>query len=279
MGQKDTSRPTREPKHLGSRAGPWRLPFVLALALVFLSMSACGSSRLRRELGEHRHRYLSENGVLHTVEPGQTLWRIAQAYEVSVQLLAEINDLEDPSRIEVGQALWIPGARRVVKLKSLPASSTQVASGSRAAPTPAGPSKGKSSGASPANSGVSTQKSRFIWPVKGVLYSRFGVRNGVQHDGIDIAAPAGSEVVAADDGEVLFVGEQRGYGNLVLILHDDGLVTIYAHNSRNLTKQGARVRRGEKIAEVGRTGRASGPHLHFEVREKRIPRNPLFFLP
>jgi murein DD-endopeptidase MepM/ murein hydrolase activator NlpD len=86
-------------------------------------------------------------------------------------------------------------------------------------------------------------------------------------------------VVAAADGTVLYAGEQPGYGAIVILEHEGGLVTLYAHNSRVLVREGARVRRGEAIARVGQTGRTTGPHLHFEVREGTRPRNPLLFLP
>jgi murein DD-endopeptidase MepM/ murein hydrolase activator NlpD len=78
---------------------------------------------------------------------------------------------------------------------------------------------------------------------------------------------------------VLYVGSQKGYGNLILVRHSDNLITVYAHNDENKATVGAHVRQGEQIAVVGQTGNATGPHLHFEVRQDRIPRNPLFFLP
>jgi murein DD-endopeptidase MepM/ murein hydrolase activator NlpD len=112
-----------------------------------------------------------------------------------------------------------------------------------------------------------------------VLYGRFGVRGGQRHDGIDIAAPEGTKVTAAADGTVLYVGEQTGYGAVAILRHEGGLVTLYAHNAAVLVREGARVRRGEAIAKVGQTGRTTGPHLHFEVREGTRPRNPLLFLP
>ena len=115
--------------------------------------------------------------------------------------------------------------------------------------------------------------------LKGVLYGRYGVRAGHRHDGIDIAAPEGTTVSAAAAGTVIYAGEQTGYGSIVIVRHDGGLVTLYAHNSRLLVDEGARVRRGEPIARVGQTGRTTGPHLHFEVREGTRPRNPLLYLP
>lgn len=205
-------------------------------------------------------------GVLHPVEKGQTLWRIARAYDVKPQLLAEVNDLLDPTQVKVGQALWIPGAKK--RLAVPPAPSLV----DKAGPDP-------SAGDDEPGSKLDVARTRFIWPVKGVLYSRFGVREGAQHDGIDISAPQGTVVVAADSGVVLFAGSQRGYGNIILLKHADGLLTIYAHNHENTVRQGDRVKSGQRIGVVGQTGRASGPHLHFEVRKNRLPRNPLFFLP
>jgi murein DD-endopeptidase MepM/ murein hydrolase activator NlpD len=112
-----------------------------------------------------------------------------------------------------------------------------------------------------------------------VLYGRYGVRAGKRHDGVDIAAPEGTVVGAAAAGTVIFAGEQAGYGHIVILKHAGGLVTLYAHAARILVDEGARVRQGDPIAKVGQTGRTSGPHLHFEVREGTRPRNPLLFLP
>jgi murein DD-endopeptidase MepM/ murein hydrolase activator NlpD len=117
------------------------------------------------------------------------------------------------------------------------------------------------------------------WPLEGVLYGRYGVRAGKRHDGIDIAAPKGTAVRAAAAGTVIYAGEQAGYGSIVILKHEGGLVTLYAHNARLLVSEGERVKRGEPIAQVGETGRTTGPHLHFEVRAGTRPKNPLLFLP
>ncbi len=120
---------------------------------------------------------------------------------------------------------------------------------------------------------------RFSWPVPGgVLSSPFGMRNGVMHDGVDIAAPTGTPIRAADRGLVIFAGKLRGYGNVVILRHDDHFVTIYGHNLVNSVREGDRVGRGQIIAEVGRTGRTTGPNLHFEVRRDNLARNPLNYL-
>lgn len=101
------------------------------------------------------------------------------------------------------------------------------------------------------------------------------VRYKGRHRGIDLNAPAGTAVFAALDGEVTQVGRHRQYGNYVVVEHGNGVVTLYAHNKLNLVQLGDIVRRGQKIAEVGRTGNATGPHLHFELKVDGVQRNPL----
>jgi len=187
----------------------------------------------------------------HTVERGDTLYRIAQEYGTTTDALIQANALTDPRALEVGQVLTIPG-------RDLAASD-----------------------------GLSDQwvippraDRQFIWPVAaGTVSSPFGMRNGVMHDGVDISAPAGTPVIASDDAVVIYCGHLRGYGNVVILQHTGGYVTVYGHNQRNLVRDGDRVTRGEEIAELGATGRASGPNLHFEVRCDNHPENPLAYLP
>jgi murein DD-endopeptidase MepM/ murein hydrolase activator NlpD len=95
------------------------------------------------------------------------------------------------------------------------------------------------------------------------------------HKGVDLSAPMGSDIYAALDGQVVLSGRHKQYGNFVAVDHGNGVVTLYAHCSRNFVEEGQIVRRGQKIAEVGRTGNATGPHLHFELRLDGIPVNPL----
>lgn len=122
-------------------------------------------------------------------------------------------------------------------------------------------------------------KNGLLWPVEGQITSKFGPRGVSFHDGLDIAAPLGTPILAATDGEVMYTGTLRGYGNIVLLRHRDGYVTVYAHTQKNLVQEGEVVRRGQVIARVGQTGRASGPHVHFEVRKDNLARNPLRYLP
>lgn len=121
----------------------------------------------------------------------------------------------------------------------------------------------------------------YIWPTRGIITSGFGPRWGRMHQGIDIAGPVGTPIVAAAPGTVIFAGwNSGGYGNLVKIQHDNGSVTYYAHNHRLLVRPNQRVEQGQLIAEMGSTGFSTGPHLHFEIRKPgRGPVNPIAFLP
>jgi murein DD-endopeptidase MepM/ murein hydrolase activator NlpD len=185
------------------------------------------------------------------VTAGQTLWRIARAYGLRVDELAGTNGLDDPTRIEVGRRLWIPGATNLLEVP------------------PAGAAPG-------ADLGPGT----FMWPVRGSVSSGFGARSGRRHAGIDIRAPSGTPVRASRDGLVAYSGSRfRGYGNLVILDHGDNVSTYYAHNSSNLVEEGQQVRQGDRIARVGRTGNASGPHLHFEIRRGNVLLDPLKHLP
>ncbi|MDH3602607.1 MAG: M23 family metallopeptidase, partial [Candidatus Tectomicrobia bacterium] len=120
---------------------------------------------------------------------------------------------------------------------------------------------------------------RFAWPLHGTITRHFQPRGAQRHDGIDIAAAKGTPIRAAADGRVIFSDwGPGGYGRLVIIQHPDQLVSVYAHNHENLVRTHQTVRRGDIIASVGRSGRTTGYHLHFEVRRKTAPVSPLKFL-
>lgn len=122
---------------------------------------------------------------------------------------------------------------------------------------------------------------KYKWPLSGgyTLTSPFGSRWGRHHDGIDLGVPVGSNVMAADGGTVTFAGYSGAYGYLVIIDHQNGMETRYAHNSQLLVSTGTKVYQGQHIAESGNTGRSTGPHLHFEIRVGGAARNPLSYLP
>jgi murein DD-endopeptidase MepM/ murein hydrolase activator NlpD len=211
-------------------------------------------------------------GVVHVVRRGETVYRIARTYGMEPADLMETNGIVDPSSIEIGTELFVPGASRVL---DVPPAGTSPEAAPSPAPSPAAPPPPAPARA-PARAGDGSVS--LSWPVQGVLYGRFGTRQGERHDGIDIAAPEGTAVTAAADGTVLFAGQQSGYGFIVILKHAGELVTLYAHASEVLVRDGQAVRRGQPIARVGQTGKTTGPHLHFEVREGTRPRNPLLFL-
>lgn len=122
---------------------------------------------------------------------------------------------------------------------------------------------------------------RFLWPVPHFyrVSSHFGPRGRKHHDGIDIPAPRGTPIIAVDTGVVIYSDNGiRGYGNMIVVAHGDDIFTVYAHNRKNKVDKGDRVERGQVIAEIGNTGRSTGPHLHFEIRVKDHVRNPAQYL-
>jgi len=119
----------------------------------------------------------------------------------------------------------------------------------------------------------------FAWPVDGQLSSKFGRRRMGWHQGIDIMADLGTPVWAAASGTVVLSGYETRYGRLLKIEHANGFTTIYAHNDENLVEVGDRVVIGQPIASVGRTGRATAHHVHFEIRQAGLAYNPLYMLP
>ena len=194
-------------------------------------------------------------GVYHRVKRGETLWRIAKTYGVNLQSLAEINNIDDPAKIKVDQKIFIPGAARTKKINV----------NNKDHPSPPPP--------------IIKSKEKFVWPVQGKVVAQFGVKEGLRYEGIDIAAPLGTPVKAAGEGEVVYEGNLKGYGNLLIIKHKNNFKTIYAYNHVNLVPVGRKVKKGEPIAKVGNSGRTPDPCLHFEIRDKVQARNPLFFLP
>ena len=205
-------------------------------------------------------------GIYHIVRPGENLYRIGKAYDVGYEELARLNRLRAAGQIRVGQQIFIPGATRELPVEIVtPAqSAAEMSSIPQTAPqTPLLPSLDRT----------------FIWPINGTINSGFGPRGANFHDGIDIAAPEGTPVRAIDSGEVVYTDQLRGYGNMVILRHADGFVSVYAHNERNLVREGQQVSRGETIARVGSTGRVTGPHLHFEIRHDNKAQDPLRYMP
>lgn len=203
--------------------------------------------------------------VVHVVRPGENLYRISLHYGVPVDRLIRSNRIRDVHALEIGQPLRIPGARRPPPQEPLV---PRVASN-------ASPERGASREIALRDTGLV-----FEWPLRGRVSSHFGSRGRGHHEGIDIPARAGTPVVAAEAGRVIHSEGRLGdYGNVVIVKHAGRYATVYAHNRRNLVRKGEFVEKGQVIAQVGDSGNASGPHLHFEIRRDRLPHDPLLYLP
>lgn len=327
----------------------------IGLLLASLMILSCAGYSVRGE---------RPRGVYHRVKSGETLSIIARAYRVDLQELAEINNIDNPNRIETDSVIFIPDAQQVLenivvpvrpqpsaapppaappvaapvlpredkgstpvpKAVSKPATPNREAAaqprkrpeGPPAEPTARGPEpsgaperdsaarrtaekqeKEETARVSPKpdnretvdqparpmeNDGKPDQiqfdKKRFIWPVRGKVISRFGIQpNRINNNGIRIAAADGSVVTAAADGIVDVSTELKGYGETIIIQHEAQFATVYAHLGTRAVQRGTRVKKGERIAFLGKADPPDESYLEFEIRQKNKARNPLFFLP
>ncbi len=250
----------------------------------------------------------------HTVSAGENIYDVARTYEVDAYALAVTNELRPPFELSEGQVLIIPGAGTsgAGTPASSPSAAVAATSESQAVPeaqsagepTPFGrPPERPASAASTeraarssdrsgdketaslspdqADSAAGPSREGFVWPVSGRIVSSYGPKGGGRYnDGINIAAPEGTTVRAAESGVVAYAGnELRGFGRTLLIKHPGGWVTAYAHNSELLVQRGQQVRRGQAVAKVGATGGVDEPQLHFEVRRSRKAIDPVTLLP
>lgn len=253
----------------------------------------------------------------YTVKRGDSIYSIARRHNVDHKQLASFNRLSRASRISPGQVISIPResdaplpqtvASRDTRTVPIPAASPVRGQAPRVVRTHRIPvetaktrtkpvrvaSRGKvelpSSRAKPKvpEKRVAARKTlpspaplagtRFRWPVRGRILSKFGPKpNGKHNDGINVAVPKGTSVKAAENGVVAYAGsELKGYGNLILVRHANNWVTAYAHNDRLIVKRGDKVKRGQIIAKAGKTGSVGKPQLHFELRKGSKPVDPL----
>jgi murein DD-endopeptidase MepM/ murein hydrolase activator NlpD len=232
----------------------------------------------------------------YTVKSGDSLFSIAQKHNVPVEQLKQANGLTNGA-IRVGQNLAIPSAagaatqvaaaapQPVKPAAPAPVQTASVAPDAASNVKPYTPPQAsnkviedaeKDQSAAPSSTGISQMR----WPVRGRVLASFGQRDGTSvNDGIDIMVPEGTAVKAAENGVVIYAGDGlKEFGQTVLIRHDNGLVTVYGHNSQILVQRGQKVRRGEDIAKSGMSGNAKSPKLHFEVRKNSSPVNPSKYL-
>ena len=205
----------------------------------------------------------------HRVKSGETLAKIAVQHRVTVASLVAVNRLSGPdARLRIGQRLAIPvGGTPVARVRrALPVTSAQRSSSPPRTLMLSLPD-------------FSDLLPLFVWPVDGQLSSKFGRRRGGWHQGIDITADLGTPVTASAAGVVVASSFESRYGRVVRIEHPNGFMTLYAHNDENLVEAGDRIMVGQPIAAVGRTGRATASHVHFEIRQAGLAYNPLYLLP
>ncbi|GAB6053825.1 hypothetical protein JCM17960_26450 [Magnetospira thiophila] len=226
--------------------------------------------------------------AVHTVVRGDTLGGISRMYDTELATVARLNGLRPPYVIFPGQQLALPSggevpaptrvaavtASRPPSLKSVPEARPQP--GQKVTITRTAPTAPRAVETPPPQ-----RSGSFIWPVHGTLLSGYGSKGkGLHNDGINISAPRGAPVKAAENGVVVYAGnELKGFGNLLLVKHDKGWVTAYAHNQNLLVKRGDKVTKGQKIARVGSSGGVTQPQLHFELRKGKTAIDPLKYLP
>lgn len=195
------------------------------------------------------------NGVYHQVKAGDTLQKIAKKYKADATNIVayELNQMEGADQVlESGSFLIVPGGEKPPVVRNVSTFS---------GPIPKGANRGSG---------------RFVWPSSGQITQQYWN----SHRAIDIGSWTGNPVVASDSGYIIYAGWDRtGYGNLVIVNHGNGYITYYAHLNRIFIRQGESVGQGQRIGTVGSTGNSTGPHLHFEIRQNNIQRNPFGFLP
>lgn len=271
-----------------------RLGLSLAVTCVLLTLVACGSGSINRAPVEERVTRAGDvNGVVpsvkppqgfehagkpgyYTVKPGDTLTRIALENGQSPRDIALWSQVENPNRIEVGQVLRVvPPVNQEVQVQAVPRAS--VSTGTLAQPAaPALASTTAANETRPAPTTAPESDINWIWPTNGPVLAGF---DDVKNKGIDIGGTAGEPVLAAADGRVVYVGAGlRGYGNLIILKHNNVYLTAYAHNQTLLVKEDQSVLKGQKIAEMGNSD-ADRVKLHFEVRRQGKPVDPAKYLP
>lgn len=223
-----------------------------------------------------------------TVQKGDTLYSLSRKYQIPVNDLAVMNKLNTPFNLSVGQKLKVPKldavqTRSVAEIKDsknvakkiTPPETVQKQTNVVAKTEPV--KTRISSDPKKQLPKISARSStKFSWPIKGKVLSQYGAKNkGLFNDGINIAATKGTPVKAAENGVVAYAGnEVKGMGNLIIIQHSDGWMTVYAHMDSLIVKRGAKVNVGQQIGRVGQTGRVDTPQLHFEIRKGTKAYNP-----
>ena len=259
-----------------------RLLLVLSVTAVLLV--ACGKATVKpvssasatsQRLQPPPARSIPKPGQTVTIRKGDTVYALARIHSITPADLIAWNNLSNPSTIHPGQVLKLyPPAASSPRPVASAGTATRPATTTASRPASSTPAPAPAASApAPASSGISWR-----WPADGTLVGRF-VSGDSSKQGIDIAGTAGQDVRAAAAGTVVYSGAGLvGYGELIIIKHNDQWLTAYGHNRKRLVNEGQAVRAGDRIAEMGRTG-AARDMLHFEIRHNGKPVDPLRYLP
>jgi len=268
-----------------SRARAARLPRAAWLAGMFslVLLAGCSFTKNRApvvDLSNQPAATQAGSGGTYVVKPRDTLYQIARSNNVDVESLKRWNNISDPDQLRVGQVLKLSGTATA----TAPATTTPPAPVAEPKPIPLGepqttpPATAPAETPAPVPTPPRASDASLIswgWPSSGPVTQTFNSST----KGIDIGGSLGDPVAAAADGKVMYSGNGvRGLGNLIIINHQNGFITAYAHNQTLLVKTGQTVKRGAKIAEVGQSDTTS-PRLHFEIRRQGTPVDPLQYLP
>jgi lipoprotein NlpD len=256
-------------------------------------------------------------GIYHRVKKGETFWSIARVYNVKMQDLAEVNNINNPNLIEEGTIVFVPDATQVIddvvaSIKKMdaennngkniksevgntkdsdkkalsPVKATEDATAIDSTPErkPSDEKKEhkyKYKSAVEEKENIQFEKKRFIWPVEDrTVKTRFGIQpNKTYHNWIKIVSIQGTPVKAADDGIVIFSAPLKDYGKTIILRHKNSFATVYTHLKKISVKTDKKIKKGDVIALLGETDEAGDAYMNFEVRLHGKARNPLFFLP
>jgi len=217
---------------------------VLCVAVAASLCGCAGTPTAPSRLGPQAVPIVPPEGyVIHTVVRGETLWRIARRTNIELEDLVRINRIADAKKIEAGQLLFVPQTAQT-------------------------------------NVTPSAYEGRdFAWPVEGKVIAYFKDKaDGVANKGIDIQAQPGQEIRASRSGRVVFIGKLPGYGTTIVLDHGDGFSTVYCGAQDIAVKVDDTIEQGLVLARAGGRARAEDGQIHFEIRQRHKPQNPLFFL-
>ena len=218
---------------------------IILVSFLIVSVGGCVSLETGEDAGIHTPpREMVRQGVYHKVRKGETLWRIAKTYNISVSQITGANKILNATKIKRNQLIFIPGANTVKEVVL----------------------------------DMGSSRYEFVWPLRGKVVKRFHQREGnAVNKGIGIRARVGDEVRAARTGRVVFADYLSGYGHTVILDHMDGLYSVYANNANLSVRLGELVLKNKIISRIGQNRNLA--YLHFEIRKNATEENPLYYLP